>query len=299
MAANMMESPNSGGAGRRSLRCLAAGTAALAVLATSCGAQADDAALADTDAVAVACDGQDAGPGLDLGIRWGSDEVREFTRTSSSSGAGVPPDIDGLVLTAPLTITAADIDSNGGTVRVVVSDSGTPTLNPVEGIEAQFLLGSRGEVEGTFAEPAFAEIARDVERYHFVTSLEDGETITEAASMTNPLTATVEDATRTIEHLGTDEQSCEVVRATLHIGPDAVIEDLDNLLDELDNPDERPNAFADIGFEGAVVQSTTYRFDHGIDRLRSVEFTEAWGIFGAGGIDTRVETRVLTDVTDR
>ncbi len=33
--------------------------------------------------------------------------------------------------------------------------------------------------------------------------------------------------------------------------------------------------------------------------MRFTEFTRSLGIFGAGGVDTRVETRVLTDVTDQ
>ena len=278
-----------------------AGAALIALIATSCGSGAGSEPASTTQPTSVQCSGSDSAAGLALSIDWAPEESREFSRSNTNAGAGVPPDIDGITFTSQLTIEAVAVDTNGTLLNVRVAGGGTdgPELNGLPGVEADFRIDSMGQVIDVVDDPLLAELARDLETYHFVTAIGDGETTSALSSMLNPLTASVEDATLTVEHLGTDDQGCEVVRATRHLGPDAVIDDLDNLLDELDDPNERPNAFADIGFEGAVVQSTTYRFDHGIDRLRLVEFTEAWGIFGAGGIDTRVETRTLIDITDQ
>ena len=213
----------------------------------------------------------------------------------------MPPDIDGITFTMPLTIVANVVDADGTLLNVSIggAEPGQPSLGALAGVEAVFRVEPSGDVVNLAEDALLDDLAQDIGTYHLATTIGDGETATEATSMINPLTANVEDATLTVEHLGLDDGGCEVVRATRHIGPAAVVEDLDDLLDQLDDPEGRPDAFADVGFEGAIVRTATYRFDHGIARVRSVESTEAWGIFGAGGVDTRVETSMIIDVTDR
>lgn len=271
------------------------------VLATSCSSDAEPG-QAFPEGTAT-CTGEDPSSGLDLAVSWNLGEVRELSLATSSVGAGVDPRISGAIGTTPITVTAAELAPTGTLLDWVIGetmfDDGSLTeigqSLPADTIEVE--IDDFGAIISDT--PPADLIATDVEIYNFVASVADGATITSPALMINPLTASIETATLTLEHLGTDDQGCEVLRATRHIGPEEIIEDLDDLLEELRDPNGRPEAFANIGFEGAVVQTTAYRFDHGIDRLRSVDFTEAWGIFGAGGVDTRVETRVFTDVTDR
>ena len=277
-----------------------AGAALIALIATSCGSGADSEPASSAQPTSVQCSGSDSAPGLELSVNWNPGESREFTRAGTSSGAGVPPDIDGVTVTAPLTITAIDTNPEETLLDISVDDGGPddPELGGFAGVQAQFRIDANGEVLDEVDDPISGDLAQNIETYHLVTTIGDGETTSEPSSMLNPLTASVDDATLTIEHLGLDEQGCEVIRATRHIGPDEVIDDLDNLLDQLGDPEESPAVFAEVGFDGVIVRTTTYRFDHGIDRLRSVEFTEAWGIFGAGGVDTTARTVVLTDTTD-
>ena len=278
-----------------------AGAVMLALVASACGSDADTEEAPAAQPTSVQCSGSDAAPGLELSINWSPEESREFTRAHTSSGAGVPPDIDGITLTNQLSIAALDTATEGTLLDVSFAGGGSdePELGGFAGVRAQFGINSDGEVVDEVDGPLAGEIARDIEVYHLVTAIGDGETTGEPSSTINPLTASVEDATLTIEHLGLDDQGCEVIRVTRHIGPDEVIDDLDTLLDQLEDPEESPDAFAEVGFDGVIVRTTTYRFDHGIDRLRSVEFTEAWGIFGAGGIDTTVQRVVLSDTTDQ
>lgn len=275
--------------------------ATMSLVVASCSNSSADT-QGGADSSAMACTGSDEASGLDVFVDWNEGEQRQFTRTTVSNGAGVPPDIAGIEFTSPLTMTFVDQTAERGVlldIELGVRDPDEPSLTGLDGVAFQAVVDVSGELIDPLEGAEFDEINRDIDTYHLVIAVDEGEVLVGPATMVNPLTASVEDAILTVEHLGTDNGGCEVIRATRHIGPDAVIADLDALLDELANPDERPDAFADVGFEGAVVQTTTYRFDHSLGRFRSVEFTEAWGIFGAGGIDTRVETRVLTDLASQ
>ncbi len=272
---------------------------------------------------AVQCSGTDPGPGLELIADWSEGEQRELLVTESITGAGTDPTMDGVVGTSRVTVTALDVDDAELMLRWATSatDFDDASIDPAEeslpAMDMDFGVDSLGNIVqvgnleeildearamyGALEDEALLELlGGDLEIYQTPNlSIGEGETLTEPTRMISPMMAQLVDAVRTVEHLGTDDGGCEVVRVSRHTGPDAIIEDLDDLLEELDNPDERPNAFDDVGADGAVVRTATYRFDHGINRVRQVEFTEAWAIFGAGGIDSRVETKIFTDVTDQ
>lgn len=276
-------------------------TAALAL--SACGSEPVASAAATTNTPSLSCGTANDSPGLALQPGWVDGEERAITVATTSSGAGVDPGIDGLFLTTPISITAS-VQQETASIAWMVGDTtfadGTPSEISGAAEPTNLELGPSGEVlsiDGPGDEDSLERIIGDVELYGYTTSIGDNETRSGFSTLINPLTAQNEEAIETIEHLGTDEQGCELLRVTRHVGPQAIIDDLDDLLQELQDPNERPDAFADLGFDGAIVRTATYRFDNELERTRSVELTEAWGIFGAGGIDTRVTTRTFTDLS--
>lgn len=277
------------------------------VVAASCGSSAAPTTNAQPEQVdAGACSGSDPSPGLDLAVEWTVAEERDLIVQASSSGAGVALDISAVVATSPISVTTDAVDASETSLRWSVGETefegGGASADDISSVTADISVDSSGavvSVEGIDDDAAAERVTADVELYQFVTSIGEGETQTENTTAFNPLTDATEDATLTIEHLGLYEDGCEIVRVTNHIGPQAVIDNLDDLLDDLRDPNRWVAAFNDSTFEGSVVRTTTYRFDHAIERIRSVEFTEAWGIRGAGSVDTQITTRTITDVSDR
>lgn len=290
---------------------------------TACASADVESQAASAPIDDIQCSGTDPSPGLDLPVGWVDGEQRELLLSETSRGAGIPPRLDGVIATTRVTVTAIEDDGQELTLRWTTAgtDFDDAAIDPAEesmpAMDMDFRIDSSGtlrqigdledllaearEVYGALDDEALLELlGGDLEIYQLPElSIGEGETATEPTSMINPMMASLVDATRTTEHLGTDESGCEVIRVTRHTGPDAIIDDLDNLLEQLGNPDERPNAFDDVGFNGAVVRTATYRYDHGIDRVRQVEFTEAWAVLAAGGVDTRVESKVFTDISDQ
>lgn len=271
----------------------------------------------------ISCSGTDPSAGLELAQTWTSGEQRDLIFSESSSGAGISPSMNGVVSTTPITITAIDADATSATLRWSPGDSQfddasiDPEEQGMDEVDIDFLVNGSGSVVGIdnldvaieTLDTAFVSTASDeqlIDRlgeeftiYQFPeTPVSEGEVTNVASQMQNPVQGELTDTTDTTEHLGIDEQGCEVVRVTQSFGPDVIAENLEMILEGLSDAEMRSMAFADIGFEGALIRTTTYRYDHGIDRVRQVEFTQAWGVFGAGGVDSRLETRVFTDVTD-
>lgn len=312
--------------------------------ATSIPTPADDPAEPEESSVdgspQLLCSGTDPSPGLELQVDWAEGEVRELVFTSTMTGAGVDPAIDGVVGTTPVTITALESDESGAVLRWQNGSTAfdNPALNEAAAavplFEFDFRIGASGEIqqienideaidalvetlslasgpgqdqpdpreifEALGEDALVAALGRDFSIYQFVElSVEEAATVSEPISLPNPITGQEIEAMFTIEHLGIDEDGCEVVRISETFGADALISNLDAVLEEFEDLSETPRSFEDVGFDGALVRATTYQFDHGIDRVRQVEFTESLGIFGAGGVDTRVETRTYTDITDR
>ena len=125
-----------------------AGVLLVALVATSCGSDADTEQTPTPQPTSVQCSGSDAAPGLELSINWNPEESREFTRAHTSSGAGVPPDIDGITLTNQLSIAALDTGTEGTLLDVSFAGGGSdePELGGFAGVRAQFGINSDGEV---------------------------------------------------------------------------------------------------------------------------------------------------------
>ena len=277
-------------------------------LASACSGATSDTEPGSDAAPEPICGGVDNAPGLELSFDGAGAQVRNLIREATSNGAGIDPRVDGVTSTTPILVTVGDVESFGVTLEwdlgaTTFEDPSITVETPIaslSGVSVRFFVGDPEPLSQSdeISDAATSLLARDIATYGLTESIDEGETRREPDRMINPLTASVEDATLTITHLGMDDLGCEAVRVTRHLGPDAVVDDLDGLIEELRDPDARPDAFAEVGFDGVVVQTATYRFDHEIGRVRQIEFIEAWGIFGAGGIDTRVENRVFTDVTD-
>ena len=130
-------------------------------------------------------------------------------------------------------------------------------------------------------------------------SVTEGEVSRSPVSIASPLALAPVEGTVVIEHLGIDEQNCEALRITNVIGSDALVANVQAVIDGFAEGGDAEASAAGLLEDASLVRTTIFRFDHGLGRVRQVDFTEVIGITTGAGVQSQVETKVLTDVTDQ